>query len=652
MKKIINKKNSEYQGLYKSVNKSFGFVLITLNDKEIEVYVKSSDSLNAMDNDKVLIKIQKEQSLDKKAEGKIIKIVERNTDTLIGIFSKNKGYGFVTPINGKISFDVHIEKKYFNNAVDDSIVLVKILNINKKRLNPEGVIIEVIGHKDDPNAQILSIVREYKVRDTFPDEVIKEANSIKNVITDKDLEGRRDLRNITTITIDGEDAKDLDDAVSFEELPNGNKLLYVSIADVSHYVKENSYIDKEALKRGNSVYLIDRVIPMIPHVLSNGMCSLNECEDRLTLTCEMEIDNEGRVVSHQIYKSVINSNKRMSYNGVHAILNNIELTNGENIEEYKPFENILKEMLNLSIAIRKRRYERGAIEFNFKESKIIVDENLVPIDVIEVERNEAHKMIEDFMLIANETVAEEYYFREVPFIYRTHEECDNEKMKNLSITLANIGVQFTYKEKIHPKEIQKLLERIEGTNYQYVVERLTLRSMKQARYTKEAEGHFALAAKYYCHFTSPIRRYPDLQIHRIIKETIDGLSDSRRNHYESIVEDVALKSSLNERKAIDLERDVEDLKKCEYMKEKIGKMYEGNVSGLTNFGIFVELKNGIEGMIALRDMHDDHYNFDEVHMEIIGEHNKKEYHLGDKIKVQLAKVVPEMRIIDFILSKE
>ena len=652
MGKILNKKNSEYEGVYKAVNKSFGFVALSLNGKETEVYVRTVDSLNAMDNDRVLVKISKEQVLDKKAEGKIIKIIERNSDTIVGVFSKNKGYGFVTPINGKISFDVHIEKKYFNNAVDDSIVLVRILKTNQKNLNPEGVILEVIGHKDDPNAQILSIVKEYKVRDTFPDEVIFDANNMSCEITSSDLEGRRDLRDITTITIDGEDAKDLDDAIALETLQNGNKLLYVSIADVTHYVKENSNIDKEALKRGNSVYLIDRVIPMIPHALSNGMCSLNEEEDRLALTCEMEIDSNGKVVNHQIYKSIINSNKRMSYNGVHALLNNLELTNGENIETYKPYEKILREMLDLSHILREKRHERGAIEFNFSESKIIVDKDLVPIDVVKVERNEAHKMIEDFMLIANETVAEEYYFREMPFVYRTHEECDIEKLKNLSLTLSNLGVQFVFKEKTHPKEIQKLLEKIIDTPYQYVVEKLTLRSMKQARYTKDAIGHFALAAKYYCHFTSPIRRYPDLQIHRIIKETIDGMTEKRRNHYESIVENVATKSSINERKAVDLERDVLDLKKCEYMKEKIGNIYDGNISSLTNFGIFVELENGIEGMIALRDMSDDHYNFDEMHMEIVGEHTKKRFLLGDKIKIQVVKTVPEMRAIDFIIAKE
>lgn len=650
---LLLKEKSEYTGVFRAANKNFGFVALSFDiDGEVvekEVYVSSSDSLNAMNKDEVLIKIIKNETDNKNAEAKVLKIIKRNTDEIVGVFTRHKEFGFVVPINKKISFDIHIDKKFFGDAVNNSIVLCKLLNQKIKKSNPEGIITKVLGHKNEPNAEILAILSDHKIRTEFSDKILDEAKYVASNLTNFDTDNRKDLRDKTFFTIDGEDAKDLDDAVCIEKKDNGNYILYVSIADVSHYVREDGEIDKEARKRGNSVYLIDRVVPMIPHILSNGVCSLNECEDRLTLTCEMEINEEGEIVSSSVYESIINSKMRMSYNGVHAILNNLELDNGEDKRKYESFLEKLQDMLSLSKLIRKRRYENGAIEFNFKESKIIVDENSKVVEIKEYERYESHKMIEDFMIAANVSVATEFYYREIPFLYRTHEPCDSDKIKELSNILSAFSLNLNIKNELHPKKIQNLLDSIVGKPYQFVVEKLVLRSMKQAKYTVDCLGHFALALKYYTHFTSPIRRYSDLQIHRIIKEVLSSKFNIDRSiHYNMILNQVAESVSTSERAAIECERDVDDLKKCEYMSDKIGEVYKGIVSSVTNFGFYVALDNTIEGLVPIRTL-PGFYIFNEKLLELKEAASNKIIKIGMEVYVVVSNVSKEQRIIDFEL---
>lgn len=649
--KYMKKRKENLEATYRAASRTFGFA--RLNDGE-EIYISSKDSMDAMNDDKVLIEITLDKSSDKKnREGKVVKIINRASDIVVGYFEPSGGFGFVTPINKKVPFDIHIEKKYFGKAVKDSIVEVKILPKKHKNDNPEGVVLNVIGHKNDPNAELTAIVHDFKIRDLFDEDTLKEADNVAVPIESEDLVGRKDLRDKLFVTIDGEDTKDIDDAVYLESVNENLKKLYVSIADVSHYVKEGSRLDREALKRGNSVYLLDRVIPMLPHVLSNGMCSLNENEDRLTLTCEMTIDGKGNIIAHEIYKSVINSHRRMNYHEVQDIIDGGDYGEGQKLD--LDIKKMILSMIELSRIIRKKRTKRGAVSFNIKETSIDVDENLKPIGVSEKVRIEAYELIEDFMVSANETVAEEYFFREVPFVYRVHEQADEDKLMQFISTLNSIGMpcNFSTKKPLKPIDLQKLLKSVEGKKYQYVVEKLALRSMSQARYSKNELGHFALAAKYYTHFTSPIRRYSDLQIHRIIHEVLDGtLSEKRFNHYDSILDSVTMNISKTERLAVDCERDIEALKECEYMKDFLGEEFEGNISGLTNYGIYVELDNTIEGMIALRDIKGDHYVFDEMKYMVLGEHTKRTFRLGDRLKVQLVKCTPEIRAIDFILLDE
>lgn len=646
------KETTKLEGTYRAANRNFGFV--KLADGE-EVYIATKDSMNAMNDDIVAIKITEEKKgLNKNREGKVIKIVKRDSDVVVGYFEPSKDYAFVVPINKKIPFDIHIEKKYWGKAVKDSIVEVKVLpkKIGKNE-KPEGVVLNVLGHKDDPNAEITAIVHDFKIRDEFDEDTLREADAVAEPIVDKDLKGRTDLRDKYFITIDGEDTKDIDDAIYLEK-DGSFKKLYVSIADVSHYVREKSLLDREALKRGNSVYLLDRVIPMLPHVLSNGMCSLNEGEDRLTMTCEMTFDDKGMVVSHSIYESIIRSHKRMTYNQVQKIIDSTYDYDDKDENYDKVLIYMINDMIELSRKIRKKRYDRGSIEFNLKETSIEVDENLKPLCIKEKVRIEAYKLIEDFMVAANESVAEEYYFLDVPFLYRTHETSEQDKLESFATTLNSLGIPFHYnpRKELNPKDMQKLLKSVEGESCQLVVEKLALRSMSQAKYTKKLLGHFALASRYYTHFTSPIRRYSDLQIHRIMHEVIEGrFDDRRREHYDSILDAVAFNISKTERVAIDCERDIDALKKCEYMKDFVGEVYEGSVSGLTNFGIFVELDNTVEGMVALRDMRDDHYVFDEEKYRVVGERTKKTYNFGDRVKVQLVKCTLELRAIDFVIVK-
>jgi len=507
-----------------------------------------------------------------------------------------------------------------------------------------------LGHVNDPGVDIISIVRGYGLPEEFPDGVMNQVDKTSDEVESVAIAGRSDLRNMEMVTIDGEDAKDLDDAVSLTKDGNIYKL-GVHIADVSNYVTEKSPLDEEAIKRGTSVYLVDRVIPMLPHKLSNGICSLNAGVDRLALSCLMDIDEKGNVVSHKIVESVINVNRRMTYTSVKKILEDKE---EEEIKEYEALVPMFERMQELADILREKRRIRGSIDFDFPESKISLDNTGKPIDVKAYERNKATKIIEDFMLIANETVAEDFFWQEVPFVYRTHENPDPEKIMKLGIFINNFGYSIKIgQDEIHPKELQKLIEKIENTPEEPLISRLTLRSMKQAKYTTTNEGHFGLATKYYCHFTSPIRRYPDLQIHRIIKESLrSGLSEKRTKHYEQILPEIASHSSAMERRADEAEREVEKLKKAEYMKQFIGQTFEGVISGITSWGIYVELPNTVEGMIRVTSLKDDYYFYDEEHYTMVGENTKKTYKLGERVNIEVVGVDKILRTIDFDLIKE
>ena len=514
--------------------------------------------------------------------------------------------------------------------------------------SPEGEIIEILGHINDPGVDVLSIIRAYGLPEEFPQEVIRQAGQVLDKLKPDELLGRKDLRNWQMVTIDGEDARDLDDAVSVSREDFGFRL-GVHIADVTHYVAEGSFLDEEALKRGTSVYLADRVIPMLPHKLSNGICSLNEGEDRLALSCIMDIDFQGRVVGHEIAETVIRVDKRMTYTAVNGIVTEKDETL---TAEYADFVEMFNQMKELADILRKKRWARGSIDFDFPETKLVLDEKGRPLEVKAYERNAATKIIEDFMLVANETIAEDYYWQDLPFVYRIHDRPDPEKMKRLGMLINNFGYAIRFQNgEIHPKEIQKLLARIEGSEEEAMISRLTLRSMKQAKYSACCEGHFGLAAKHYTHFTSPIRRYPDLQIHRIIKENIHGgLGEKRIAHYERILPDVTVRCSAAERRADEAERETVKLKKCEYMSERIGQVFEGVISGVNNWGFYVELPNTVEGMVHVSELRGDYYIFNEESMELQGELSGKTYRLGQKVKVEAAGVDKRNRTIDFICT--
>ena len=548
--------------------------------------------------------------------------------------------------NAKINCDIFIPQEFMNGAVEGSKVVVSISDYGSQSKNPQGKVTEVLGHIDDPGVDIMSIIKAYDLPVEFPESVKKAINDIPDVVSEKDKAGRVDLRNVQMVTIDGEDAKDLDDAVSIsKEGPVYH--LGVHIADVSHYVTEGSALDKEALKRGTSVYLVDRVIPMIPHKLSNGICSLNQGEDRLALSCLMDIDEKGNIVGHRICETVINVDRRMSYTSVKKILVDNDTNEIMKYKELVPMFHMMEEAAEL---LRKKRFARGSVDFDFPESKIILDENGHPTDIKPYDRNVATKIIEDFMLAANETVAEDYFWQDMPFLYRTHENPDPEKMRKLATFINNFGYTLRLTDDLRPKEIQKLLSEIEGSDAENLISRLTLRSMKKAKYTTECVGHFGLAAKYYCHFTSPIRRYPDLQIHRIIKENLHGgLSPKRADHYDAILPDVAVQTSAMERRAADAERDTDKLKMAEYMEQFVGEIFEGVVSGVTAWGVYVELPNTIEGMVSVNNMKG-FYTFDEEHYEMVGELGNRSYKLGQKVKVVVIGTDKILRTIDFAFA--
>lgn len=634
-------------GTFSGHAKGFGFV--TIEGREQDVFIPADKTKGAMDGDKVQIVIEGE-ARGKRAEGAVLRILEHANKTVIGFYQKNKNFGFVLPDNQKLGQDIFIPQGKDIGAVTGHKVIVRITDFGDDRKKPEGVITEILGHVNDPGVDILSIIKAYGLPEGFSDEVMVQVAGIPDEVEEEEKKNRLDLRHLQTVTIDGEDAKDLDDAISISKENDDHYTLGVHIADVSHYVTENSPLDKEALKRGTSVYLVDRVIPMLPHKLSNGICSLNAGTDRLALSCLMEIDGKGNVIGHRIAETLIQVDRRMTYTAVNAIVTDRDPDVMEEYRDFVPMFDLMKELADI---LRERRKKRGSIDFDFPESKIILDEKGRPVDIKPYERNAATKIIEDFMLMANETIAEDYFWQELPFLYRTHDYPDPEKMKRLGTFINNFGYTIrTQNGEVHPKELQKLLDKIEGTPEEALISRLTLRSMKQAKYTTVCTGHFGLAANYYTHFTSPIRRYPDLQIHRIIKENLRrGLSDRRFAHYDSILPEVAVQCSSMERRADEAERETDKLKKCEYMSKRIGKEYDGVISGVTNWGLYVELPNTVEGLIRVNDLTGDYFVFDEEHMELVGEMTRKSYKLGQKIRVQVADTDKLTRTIDFIPAK-
>lgn len=644
-KLILPEKLNLFKGTFYSNSKGFGFVTRE-NSNDKDIFIPSNYTNGAMDKDTVFVKINLNVP-NKKQEGEVVSIINRRKNFIVGTFEKSKGFGFVRADDNKIYHDIFISKANCKDAITGHKVVVKIIKPAHNNFKPEGKVIEILGHINDPGVDILSIIKQYELPLDFPQEVYKQIENIKSTVEEKDFKNRTDLRSLQMVTIDGEDAKDLDDAISLEVLDNGNYRLGVHIADVAHYVTEGSPLDKEALKRGTSVYLVDRVIPMLPHKLSNGICSLNPNVDRLALSCIMDINSNGNVVSHKILETVININKRMSYVEVSSVLK------GEDspfYEGYKEFLPMLKRMGFLSKLLRERRVKRGAIDFAFPESKIILDEQGKPLDVILYKRSFATSIIEEFMLVANETIAEEYFWLEIPFVFRSHTEPDSEKIEKLSKFISYFGYSFKGSA-THPKNIQNLLSNLENTKEETIISRLVLRSLKQARYSPKNEGHFGLAAQYYCHFTSPIRRYPDLQIHRIIKENLSGeIVPKRIEYYQNILNEVCKICSITERTAEEAERETDNYKKVEYMCDKVGNTFEAIISGVTSWGIYVELSNTIEGMIAVSNMDDDYYIFDDERFMFVGERFKKVYALGDKVSVKLIRANTEIRKLDFIFA--
>lgn len=644
--KYIKPEKNIRVGTFISNVRGFGFVMIEGEDEDI--FIPESEVHGAFHLDEVLVSIENAAREGKRREGSILKINSHGITDIVGTFEKSKNYGFVIPDNGKIAEDIFIPKEKCKGAMSGHKVVVHINKYPEKGKNPEGEVVEILGHINDPGTDILSVVKAYDIPMEYPKEVMDYLDKIPEEVTSEDAAGRFDIRDWQMVTIDGEDAKDLDDAITLTK-ENGKYKLGVHIADVSHYVKEHSPLDKEALNRGTSVYLVDRVIPMLPHKLSNGICSLNQGVDRLALSCIMDIDEKGNVVGHKITETLVNVDRRMSYTNVKKILVDKDTAV---IEEYKDFVPMFELMDELANLLREKRRKRGSIDFDFPESKITLDADGRAIDVKPYERNTATRIIEDFMLIANETVAEDYFWQEMPFVYRTHDNPDQERIQKLGMLVNNYGYSIHMSnEDIHPKELQKLMDKIAGTPEEAMISRLTLRSLKRAQYSTECIGHFGLAAKYYCHFTSPIRRYPDLQIHRIIKENLKGgIKTKRREHYEAILPEVAKHTSTTERRADDAERDTEKLKKVEYMEQHIGEIYDGVISGMSQFGIYVELMNTVEGMIKVSEIPGDYFIYDESHYEMVGERTRKVYKLGEKVKIEVAGCDKLMKTIDFVFA--
>ncbi len=655
-----------YDGIYRKNQKGFGFVKI--EDQEDEIYIAKENSKNALNGDRVLIEIVEEKNKVKKAEGKVVKILKHEKDTIVGRFENNKNFGFVVPDDKNFGTDIFISKKNFGKARNNHKVLVKIIKYPEKGKKAEGKVIEVLGNVNEAGVDMLSLIKEHHLPSTFPEPVVEEAKKCGNQIDEKDIVGRRDLRKDIIFTIDGEDAKDLDDAVKVTKLTNGNYRLDVHIADVSHYVKPNSLLDQEALLRGTSIYMLGRVIPMLPRELSNGICSLNAGEDRFTLSCSMEINPKGEVISSDVYKAVINVTERMTYTNVQKILDYIngqEISNSADLKKAKTMDNIDEEIINqykpyiaefrlmeeLAHILKQKRLEQGYLNLDIPESKIELDIEGRVTNIQKYETTFANEIIEQFMLTANETIAEKFFWLDAPFIYRVHETPDYEKVQELNKFLFNFGLKIkANKDNIYPKEFAKILEEIQGKEEEKVVSNLVLRTLKVARYEAKNQGHFGIASKYYCHFTSPIRRYPDLFIHRIISKYLEENYDVRESfieEYKKQAEERAKQSSERENIATKVERESEDIKKAEYMEGRIGEEYEGIISSVTSFGIFVELENTVEGLIRFEDLGDEYFIYDEERKRLIGEHTNKTYKIGDKINIRVKDASKLMRTVDF-----
>ena len=639
----------EIIGTYRKNQKGFGFVKI--EDQEDEIYISRENSKNALNGDTVSIKIIAEKEGDKKQEGKIVKIVRHEKDTVVGTFQKSRNFAFVVPDDKNFGTDIFISKANWGKARDKKKVLVQILKYPEKGKNAEGKVIEVLGGINEAGVDMLSLIKQYELPYKFPDEVVAEAKAYGDKIDPSDLPRRRDLRNDIIFTIDGEDAKDLDDAIHVEKLENGN---YKLDADVSHYVREKTELDKEAYLRGTSIYMLGRVIPMLPRELSNGICSLNAGEDRYTLSCSMEITPKAKIVSSDIYKGVIRVTERMCYTDVQKILDRSDEAILKRYEKYISYFDLMAELANI---LKAKRKENGYLNLEIPESKIILDENGVAIDVKKYETYFANEIIEQFMLIANETVAEKFYWLQSPFIYRNHEAPDVDKVKELNKSLYNFGykIKISKEEIIYPNEFAKILEDVKGKDEEKVVSNIILRTLRVAKYEAENKGHFGIASKYYCHFTSPIRRYPDLFIHRIISKYLDNdylVNDFWIKKYEKRAEKRAENCSERERVATKVEREAEDIKKAEFMESKIGEEYEGIVSSVTNFGIFVELDNTVEGLIRYEKLGDEYFIYNEEKRQAIGEHTGKVYQIGDKVKIRVANASKLMRQIDFEICEE
>lgn len=625
----------------------YGFV-VSKTQKE-DIFIPANKINGAMNGDTVVARILSKGSFNKKIDGEIVKISKRNNEVIVGTFEENKNFGFVIPDDKKMNTDVFIPKTEAMGAKAGHKVVASITAWPAAGRNPEGKIVEILGYVDDIGTDILSIIRRHQLPEEFTQKVLDEAEKTEETVSESEIKGRRDLRNEKIITIDGADAKDLDDAVSIKKLENGDFLLGVHIADVTHYVREGSKMDKEALKRATSVYLVDRVIPMLPRRLSNGICSLNPKVDRLTLSVEMQIDNKGKVIKYEIFESIINSSERMTYKDVTALLENEK---SPELEKYEYIRDMFSDMKKLSAIIRGNRENRGAIDFDLPEAKVILNDEREAIDVIVEERGVSHKIIEDFMLACNETVAEHMFHLKIPFVYRVHETPDMEKLENFNNLVHNLGYHIKgIGKEVQPKDLRDLLEKVKGQKEELFVHTLMLRSLKQARYSEDNLGHFGLAAEYYSHFTSPIRRYPDLQIHRIIKEHLkEGISEGRKKALLAIVKNAAERSSERERIAMEAERDTDDLKKAEYMSHHVGEVFDVIITSVTSFGFFVQLPNTIEGLVKVASLDDDYYKYDGDNMMFTGERTGKRYRLGDNVKVLLIRVDVPQGEIDFELE--
>lgn len=629
-------------GVFTAHPRGFGFVTIEGDDEDI--FIPESQVNGAFHMDTVQVTLLRGESTGRRREGMITKIISRGMNHIVCTYEKSKTFGFAVPDNPKFGKDIFIPQERSKGAVSGHKVVVELTDFGGNGKKPEGKVIEILGHINDPGTDILSIVRAYDLPVEFSERIVNQVERVANEVSTADMAGRMDLREWQTVTIDGEDAKDLDDAITLTR-EGENYKLGVHIADVTNYVQEHSALDVEALKRGTSVYLVDRVIPMLPHKLSNGICSLNAGENRLALSCIMTIDSKGNVIDHVIAETVIKVDRRMSYTSVKKIL---EDRDEAEIREYEELVPMFELMQEVAAILRKKRMKRGSIDFDFPETKIILDAQGKPVEIKPYERNVATKIIEDFMLIANETVAQDYFWQELPFVYRSHDNPDTEKIHKLGTFINNFGYSIKIgQDEVHPKELQKLLQKIDGTPEEALISRLTLRSMKQAKYTTIGTGHFGLATSYYCHFTSPIRRYPDLQIHRIIKDNLRGRMNAKKiEHYNKILPEVAKHSSEMERRADEAERETDKLKKVEYMESRIGQTFEGVISGVTEWGFYVELPNTIEGLVHVTSLVDDYFHYSESTYELIGEATGKRYKLGQKIKVVVDGVDKVMRTID------